>query len=1504
MAIRRRIRAWGTGLLALALAGGAVPMGAAAAEEAATVLSTDFEDGSWAPWVQNGGPALSVVDADGGKALLVQGRANNWDGIKSPAGLLQSEVEYTFSMRVRLAEGVTGPAGVRFVAETRHAAGNTTYDWIGGASMTADAWSTVTGTYTVPAGASTQVYIGTDDLAAPYGYLVDDILITGPAAPPAEQTITAVDFDDSTTGTWTPSGNPALAYVDADGGKALSITRAADYEGIQSPVGLLEAGVEYTFSMRARLPEGAAGSTQVRFVVKPAYNWVGNATIDGSGWTTVTGTFTLPEVDNGGNPIDPAQSQVYIGTSDQAGPYTVLVDDILITAATGGEEPWEPTPDPDFVPGGAVNPVETPVASARGSGNVSALTFDDGPNPGETEEILDFLAANDLPAVFCVIGQNIQAEGGADILRRIVAEGHTLCNHTTSYADMGSWTHAAIEADLKANLEIIRDALGDPDAQVPYFRAPNGSWGSTPEVAVALGMQPLAVVNVINDWETQDEATLTANLRAAMKPGQLVLVHDGGGDRAGTVAAVETVVSERLAEGWTFTLPGGGIPAAGPVLSSDFEDGLDGWVPRGDAQGDPTVTLTTEEKHGGAQAALVSNRTSQGDGIGHDVTGLMQPGVTYEITAWVKMAAGAGSDDIWLSMQRTSGGSTSFDTVGQFADVTSGEWRQVTATYQMPAADTAFVYFETSYTDGGAGSFLLDDVVIQPQEDRGVQPLTPLQDTVDFPIGVAIDRRETTGSASELLLRHFDQITAENHMKPEAWYDAEGAFGIHPEAQALMDFAQANDLRVYGHTLVWHSQTPAWFFQNGAGQPLTTSETDQQVLRDRLRTHIFAVAEALSTGGGYGLFGSETNPLVAFDVVNEVVSDGREEADGLRRSEWYRILGEEYIDLAFQYADEAFNGQYAVEGESRPITLTINDYNTEQIGKQQRMHALVERLLARGVPVDAVGHQFHVSLAMPVQALEDAIVAFSDLPVTQVVSELDVTTGTPVTEALLVDQGYYYRDAFRIFREHTGELFSVTVWGLTDGRSWRNSSGAPLLFDDQLQAKPAYYGAADAELPAPLRTAVVFAGDVALGDGAVDALEWSQLPLHAVEDVAGFQLRWSADRLTAYVRVMDATPEATDAVWFTVGDTTSTVGRNGEGDVDAVTAEVDGGWAVVAHLPLAAAAEGDLVAFDVRATDGAVTSGWAGEGTTGTLTLVEPLSYTEVVEAPAAPAIDGEVDEAWAGANSVVTSKLVAGDPNGAEATVRTLWRDGTLYVLAEVADPTLDASGSDPWIQDSVEIFLDAGNVKNGPYRYDDTQIRISYLNAVSFGTGDEAFQEGRLQSATSVTDGGYIVEAAISLLDEGGVGTFHGLDFQVNDATAGARTAVKTWADPTGLGYQSTARWGVVQLVEPAFVPDPKVATEGGKVAAGGSLAVEVTGFLPGSSVELSLEAKVGRSVVTVPLGAVTMGSDGSFTGAVTVPTDTRTGKYTLVAESGELSATADASVQVQPAPRGGRS
>lgn len=205
----------------------------------------------------------------------------------------------------------------------------------------------------------------------------------------------------------------------------------------------------------------------------------------------------------------------------------------------------------------AVPTAPAPISAAEGEGDVVALTFDDGPNGADTAALLDLLAGHGIRAVFAVVGESIRAPGGAELLRRIVAEGHVLADHSTDFRDMGALTADEAEERMRANVAIIREALGDPAADIPYWRAPNGSWGRTVEAAWRLGRRSLAVVNTIGDWMTQDEAVLTERLRAAMRPGELVLVHDGGGDRRGSIAAVRTVVEERLAAGWRFTLPDG-----------------------------------------------------------------------------------------------------------------------------------------------------------------------------------------------------------------------------------------------------------------------------------------------------------------------------------------------------------------------------------------------------------------------------------------------------------------------------------------------------------------------------------------------------------------------------------------------------------------------------------------------------------------------------------------------------------------------------------------------------------------------------------------------------------------------------------------------------------------------------------------------------------------------------------------------------------------------------------
>ena len=1474
----------------------ATPLTPAAAADS-VIADDDFSSPLSTSWQQSGGPTLSIADVDSNPALQVANRANDYDGIETAPGVLEAGETYSISMRVRLAAGTTGPAQFKIVSVPGYATVGTE------SAVTDAAWTTLQGEVTFAADAADpKVYIGSSALSGAYTYFVDDVVLTLiDTSAPAEVVVSDDDFSSPLSVAWRQSGGPTLTIVDVESNPALRVAnRANDFDGIETAPGTLAAGNTYTVSVRARVAADAGGSPSLRFVQNFAvegtqqYVWVDgtNTAITADGWTSITGTFTLPA-----NATTP---RIYVGTSNLSGAYTYFLDDLVLTTTDDGGDVI--TPSPDVAPGGFVNPTTTELATAQGTGNVAALTFDDGPAE-DTADLLDFLAEEEIKAVFCVIGSQIEQPGGAELLRRIVAEGHVLCNHSTGFADMGGYTVEQAQTDLEENLRIIREALGDDEALVPFFRAPNGSWGQTREVAVALGMQPLAVTNTIQDWDGNDLSveTLEQNIRTAMQPGRILLAHDGPANRANTVTAISTVVRERLADGWTFTLPAGTPPPTDPgtpgevIFESSFEDGLAPFVLRrsSDIEGvTPTASVTTDLARTGAQSAVVASRGNQGDGLGLPTIGLLLPGITYDLSAWVRFAAGQPAGDIWVTLQADS----SFLTQAQVTGLSNGEWREVTASFTMPpnALSTGLLYFETAYVPppatGNTTTFYVDDVTITQAEELTIEEdLTPIKSTVDFPAGVAIDSRETGGAQSDLVNLHFEQVTAENSMKPEAFYNNAREFIAPGDATTVMDFAAENDLRVWGHTLVWHSQTPAWFFQTAEGAPLTTSETDQQILRDRMREHIFSVAELYADE--YGLYG-DGNPIVAFDVVNEVITDASGLDDGLRRSEWYRILGEEFIDLAFEYADEAFNDVYAAEGADRPVTLFINDYNTELTPKGTRMLALLERLLDRDVPVDGVGHQMHVSLSFPVDDLGATLERFEYLGLQQAVTEFDVPTGTPESAAKFIDQGYFYRDAFRAFREfddRTGQLFSVTVWGLSDNRSWRAANGGPLLFDAQLQAKPSYFGVVDDELEPPQRSANVFGATVT----EVDDRQWERMPSTRIDSTATFQVRWSNDELHVLVDVDDAMPQASDAVELQLGTSTVTIDR------DDAQRDDSSGWSTVVSLPLGGAEEGDLVQFDVRVIDGGdVRSAWNSPGVLGTLTLLEPLSFVEVVETAAAPVIDGEIDAAWEAATEIETGKQVEGT-SGATATARTLWRGDQLYVLMEVTDPVVDVSGSDPWIQDSVEIYVDAGNFKNGSYRYDDTQIRISADNVVTFGAGDEPFQRARVQSETSRTATGYIVETAISLLTESGLGTVHGFDVQVNDAQSGARQSIRNWADPSTQGYLSTARWGVAQLVSAPDAP-PQLALGNDAPRAGDEIDFVLEGLEPGAEVELVLvpdtgdaEPVLGVRVMSsssalqpaavefpLSLGTFTADENGRVSGSVTIPSTVPAGDYLILA------------------------
>ena len=171
------------------------------------------------------------------------------------------------------------------------------------------------------------------------------------------------------------------------------------------------------------------------------------------------------------------------------------------------------------------------VDTARGGGRMVSLTFDDGPNPIDTLRLLTVLRRHRIAAVFFLCGEQVEAH--PEVVRRIVADGHRLGNHSMHHDDMTTWSPERIEADLRETNEAIRRAV--PQARIRYFRAPYGAWGASPEVAAALGMQPLGWRLAVGDWEPPGTDELVRRLRDGVTPGAVVLMHDGGGDRSQSV---------------------------------------------------------------------------------------------------------------------------------------------------------------------------------------------------------------------------------------------------------------------------------------------------------------------------------------------------------------------------------------------------------------------------------------------------------------------------------------------------------------------------------------------------------------------------------------------------------------------------------------------------------------------------------------------------------------------------------------------------------------------------------------------------------------------------------------------------------------------------------------------------------------------------------------------------------------------------------------------------------
>ncbi|WP_459168132.1 endo-1,4-beta-xylanase [Natronospora cellulosivora (SeqCode)] len=310
-----------------------------------------------------------------------------------------------------------------------------------------------------------------------------------------------------------------------------------------------------------------------------------------------------------------------------------------------------------------------------------------------------------------------------------------------------------------------------------------------------------------------------------------------------------------------------------------------------------------------------------------------------------------------------------------------------------------------------------------------------------FTIGAAVNSR-TIQSERDLIVKHFNSLTAENEMKPET-LQAHKDFFNYRRADSIVNLAMENDMKMRGHTLVWHNQTPDWFFSRFM-IPL-----DRETVLGHMEDHINEVV------------GKYKGQVYAWDVVNEAISN---DSNHLYRQEskWLEIIGEEYIRKAFEFA-------HAADPDAK---LFYNDYNATQPGKRDRIYKMLKGLIEDGVPIHGMGLQGHWDIHGPsINEIRTAIEMYASLGLEIQITELDISVYSwgdnrrlqEPTPRMLDMQRERYGEIFELFREYSDVITSVTFWGVADNYTWLDDFPVegrkdwPFLFDVNGEPKEAFW---------------------------------------------------------------------------------------------------------------------------------------------------------------------------------------------------------------------------------------------------------------------------------------------------------------------------------------------------------------------------------------------------------------------------------------------------------------
>ncbi|MDR2702828.1 MAG: carbohydrate binding domain-containing protein, partial [Cellulomonadaceae bacterium] len=849
-------------------------------------------DGSW-NWDLMSHGGHTAVTVDGAPAWQL-GRAD-WSGIfdTNNGGGHFPMVEgetYLFEVSVRAAAGFDG-AQINL--------GGHPGSHISNVNVSENEWTVLSGE--IVAGADNQQIRATTGVenmqllvrAARLTLLSDDT--DGGTTPPVtgETVVWSRDFEDGVVAGG-DGGQFEVVPNPIGEGNVQRIVTAASWHGTQIPAGTFEQGATYRFQADVLRPEGSAAMNARFEGANDPWPWVvGNHAMSDTEWSTISGEFTWDE-------IAPMPVRLVNG-----GDGAFYADNIIITRLGTAPEITEPEFERELV--------------AR----------------YDFEDAADILAITQNGGPALAVVANPDGEG--NVLRVTGTDNWRAPMVGTGLLQAGAGYVFVLDARMEA---------GFGAGQI-LFRE-NQTWAS--------GGGDHAITD--NSW-----TTVTSNTHLAGQGSEMQIQAteaEGAASRSYYLDNIEiwrVSPAPEIDTEWEFD---------GAYF--DFEDGeAQGWFGRNTtsslATGDPLpleAAVVSPGANGSDYAFRVSNRDSQGDGPMLDVVELLAPMRRFQVSGYARFIdRAAGNGTLTLSIQTGSG---TFTNLATGIQVRNNEWTHFDVEFMMPAfTNMANLYFETPWQSGEIGdtsTFEIDSISIQlPAPISWERDLIPLSATLPgIHTGIAVDTRELSGEHSELLLHHFNHLVGENHMKPESWFAGGGfdTFRMHDQARAILDFAVEHNLTVFGHVLVWHSQTPSWFFSRDGVNPvsasnpeLTNSPADQEIMLDRMRTYIRLVAEDISTR--YGLFGSDGNPVNSYEVANEVVAGNLAQgalAGGMRpNSPWTRIFYVEgepnsayrFVREAFEYADQVFNGEFHVDGTvanpaqgANRVTLWVNDYNTER----------------------------------------------------------------------------------------------------------------------------------------------------------------------------------------------------------------------------------------------------------------------------------------------------------------------------------------------------------------------------------------------------------------------------------------------------------------------------------------------------------------------------------------------------------------------------------------------